>query len=129
MSRPDVVIVTGSREWEHRRTVASVLEPFAPGTILIHGGCRGLDQIAGTFGRRYRFTMLELPYFDDEEGREARNESMFAMAAALQSVGHRVHGFAFPLPGSIGTHKAIRIAKRLGVPVKVIDRLAIGDDS
>lgn len=119
MSRPDVVIVTGSRDWTDRQKVAEVLSGFPPKTILIHGGCRGLDQIAGAFGKRFGFVIVELPYFEDEEGKEARNESMFAMASALLECGHRVFGFAFPLSSSIGTFKAIRIGERRGITMKV----------
>lgn len=120
MSRPDVVIVTGSRDWSDRRLVAETLAPFPAGTYLLHGACRGLDTIAATFGKRYGFNILAFPYFADDSGKECRNETMFAVAKAFQDCKHRVYGFAFPLPESVGTFKAIRIADRLGIAIRPI---------
>lgn len=116
--KPDVVIVSGSREWSDRDAVANVLKPFRFKTILLHGDCRGLDLIAAHFGKVHGFQVWPFAYCEDENGVECRNESMCAVAAALRDWGHRVHPFGFPLKGSVGTWKWVRIMKRLGFDPK-----------
>lgn len=115
MAKPTVIIVTGSREWEDREGIHQVLRPYPFGSILIHGGCRGADTIAGRFGLKKGFKVWELPYCEDEEGNECRNESMVAVAASLRDKGHPLAAHAFPLPGAIGTWKCVRLGKLVGI--------------
>jgi hypothetical protein len=117
MSKPQVIVVTGSREWEDRGEIFSALKPYRFGSILIHGGCRGADTICGQAGIKLGFKVWELPYFEDEEGIEARNASMVAVASAMQSLRHPVIGEAFPLPGAIGTWKCVRLLRAAGIKV------------
>lgn len=47
--RPLRVLVCGDRNWTDRRCIAEKLEALhcAADLVVIHGGCRGADQIAG----------------------------------------------------------------------------------
>lgn len=117
--RPTVILVSGSREWEDKSAIYEALKVYPFGSILIHGGCRGADVLCGRFGASKGFKVWELPYCEDEDGNEVRNESMVAVAAALRDMGHPLFAHAFPLPGSVGTPKCMRIAKKHGIEFKV----------
>jgi hypothetical protein len=41
------VLVCGSRKWVEQRPIEEELRKLPPGTIVIHGACRGADNIAG----------------------------------------------------------------------------------
>lgn len=116
MTRPEVVIVTGSRDWTDELAISECLNRHPSGTVLIHGGCRGADRIAMTIGKARKFTQIELPYFE-HDGREARNESMVAIGAALQAVGHKVTCYGFPIERSVGTFKCMRLMRKAGLRI------------
>lgn len=109
--KPEVIVITGSREWEDREPIIAALKLYPFGSVLIHGGCRGADTIGARFALAKGFKVWELPYFEDESGIEARNQSMVDVASALQIAGHPVTCHAFPLPGARGTWKAVRLMK------------------
>jgi hypothetical protein len=106
--RQEVVLVTGSRDWADATVIRECLKAHPRGTILIHGGCRGADQIAAIEGRGLGYVLWELPYFEDDSGKEARNASMVSVASALRERGHRVTCYAWPLGASYGTRKCMR---------------------
>lgn len=115
--RPQVIGITGSREWNDREAIREALKPYRFGSILVHGGCRGADQIAAHEGSKKGFKLWELPYCEDEDGNECRNESMVAVVAALRSKGHPVAWHAFPLPNSRGTYKCARLVIKAGMGI------------
>lgn len=49
------VLVCGSREWVDQASIARELAKLPPDTILVHGACRGADNIAGYVGRLLGF--------------------------------------------------------------------------
>lgn len=53
------VLVSGPRVWLEQKPVEETLCVFPPGTILIHGGARGLDVIAGFVGQLLGFEVRE----------------------------------------------------------------------
>lgn len=116
MSAPDVVLVTGSRRFQCSDLIHERLRNHKPGTILIHGGCRGADTMCAQRAGYFDFQVWELPYFE-VEGREARNASMVAVAVALCKAGHRVTCYAFPDRDSVGTWKCVRLMQRAGFTV------------
>jgi hypothetical protein len=118
MPHPDVVIVSGSRDWKPEQCpVHEVLSCYSPGTWLIHGRCpTGLDEIADVYGRARGFVVLGMPYFESEvDGKEARNASMVAVGVALKNVGHIVECHAFPLAQSRGTWKFYEMSRAAGL--------------
>lgn len=116
MSKPDIIVVTGSREWTDADQIAACLQNHPPGSILIHGGCRGADRIAEEYANFLGHKSWELPYFE-YDGREARNASMVAIGVALQRAGHRVTCYAFPLPGGRGTQKCMGLMRKAGLRI------------
>lgn len=127
MTRPAIVIVSGSRDYIDVSRVRLVLSAYSPGTILLHGDCGhlgwsgnrraiiGADWIARDLASPLELVTWPLAYFE-VGGREARNESMVAIGAALSKLGHGVEWHAFPLEKSIGTWKFVRLAKAAALP-------------
>lgn len=46
------VLVTGDRAWTDYKTIERELKKLPPLSIVIHGGCRGADSLAGLAARR-----------------------------------------------------------------------------
>lgn len=126
MSKPEVVLVTGSRDWQDWNEIASLLSVHPANTILIHGGCNGADRAFAYEAKKRGFVIWELPYFEDESGNEARNDSMTAVAATLKLSGHKVTCYALPMANSRGTWKAVRLMQRRGLEVFGAGRKTIG---
>lgn len=49
------ILVTGDREWTDKEKIERELKTFPRGTILVHGGCRGVDRLAGEVGKQLGF--------------------------------------------------------------------------
>lgn len=45
------VLVTGSRKWTDCAAIHAELAALPPGSIVIHGACRGADAIAGSIAK------------------------------------------------------------------------------
>src|SRR6476661_7700023 len=43
------VLITGSRDWDDLDIVKEELDKLAPSSILVHGGARGADKMAGSY--------------------------------------------------------------------------------
>lgn len=114
------VIVTGSREWSGPDALAVIdrrLSTLPPGSTVVHGACRGVDEIAGRCAARMGFAVEPHPAEWDRHGKAAgprRNEAMLAAGADL------VIAFHDDLDHSRGTKHMVSIARRAGVPVEVI---------
>lgn len=55
------ILVTGDREWDDIKRVVEVLETYRPGTILVHGACRGADIICAAVGEALGFEVRPYP--------------------------------------------------------------------
>lgn len=53
------ILVCGPRVWLDQRSIEAALRPFPKGTILVHGGARGADLIAGFVGEILGFEVRE----------------------------------------------------------------------
>lgn len=53
------VLVCGPRKWLEQKPIQEVLYQFPPGTILVQGGARGADIIAGFVGELLGFEVRE----------------------------------------------------------------------
>lgn len=119
MSRK-LVLVCGSRGWQdelvvHEELRKLSLEGFGS---LIHGGARGADSIADQEARLLGYAVKEFPANWELYGRSAgmlRNEQMANQGPDLV--------LAFWLgPTSRGTEHMVRLARGLGIPVRVVAR-------
>lgn len=119
------LLVTGDRHanpalW--RETVRMAIASFNP-AILIHGGARGIDTIAGDVATAMGNISVEaFPADWDAYGRAAgpkRNQQMLDQLLALREDGHTVAVLAFhdDLDSSKGTKQMVSIAKRAGIAV------------
>lgn len=55
------VLVCGSRTWLNQKVIERELAQFPDGTILIHGACRGADNISGYVARARGFEVRPYP--------------------------------------------------------------------
>ena len=132
------VLVTGSRNWTHKRVIDEALDSATwgnpPGTILIHGDCgetdecgrvtRGADWIAAEIGRACDWYEIAMPAQWDRDGKSAgpkRNAAMVRVLSALRDCGYECVVLAFPLGESRGTRNCVELARKAGFEVRVIE--------
>lgn len=65
------ILVSGSRKWVEQAPIERELRRFPRGTILVHGGARGADNIAGYVGERLGFIVRVYPADWDQYGKRA----------------------------------------------------------
>lgn len=65
------VLVCGSRDWVDQAPIERELRKLPPGTILVHGAARGVDNIAGYVGKLLGFTVRAYPADWDKHGKAA----------------------------------------------------------
>lgn len=73
------ILVCGSRNWVDQGAIERDLRKLPKGTILVHGECRGVDNIAGYVGEQLGFVVRPYPANWDKYGRAAgtiRNQFM-----------------------------------------------------
>lgn len=73
------VLVCGSRNWIAQSVIMRELSKLPDGTIIIHGACRGADNIAGFVAEILGFEIRAYPARWDALGRRAgivRNQEM-----------------------------------------------------
>jgi len=55
------ILVTGDRAWDDIPRVVEALQVYRPGTILIHGACRGADIICAAVAEALGFVVRAYP--------------------------------------------------------------------
>ena len=73
------VLVCGSRNWLSQMVIERELSKLPPGSIIVHGACRGADNIAGFVGKTLGFEVRAYPAQWGEYGQRAgplRNQQM-----------------------------------------------------
>lgn len=110
------VLVCGSRDFRDHLAVIRRLDQFERGTHIIHGGCRGADQIAGTIANKLGMAVTEFPADWKNLGRSAGFRRNLAMLDEKPDL-----VVAFWKDGSTGTAHTVREAQKRGIPVEVID--------
>ena len=124
VTRGDVVIVTGSRNWADESAIERRLRRYPKGTILIHGDARGADTIAARVGRKMGFQVLAIPYFGDLKklGGHERNTLLVNLGVTFRTSKYRVSVEAFPMPDSRGTWDCVEQARERDLPVFIGER-------
>lgn len=115
------LLVTGSRHWTDDTIIRGALiaagETLGRNTVLVHGACRGADQLASQQWRRWGLPEEKHPVTRhdwDTEGKRAgpaRNQRMVAGGADL--------GLVFPSHDSLGAWQCADVAYQSGVPLRV----------
>ena len=115
------ILVCGSRLFHNQRMMCRVLEAETQGAtrvVLIHGGCRGADKLAGRIAKQKGWDVDIYRADWSNHGHAAgpiRNQKMLEQSKPTLVL-------AFPLIGSRGTKDMIRRAQKAGVKCRVISR-------
>lgn len=121
------VLVTGDRNWTDIETIEWQLKLCVHMEVLIHGGARGADTIAGAFGKKLgsKVEVLEFRADWDKYGRAAgpiRNKQML-----VEGFPDYVLAFHDDLELSKGTRHMVSLARKAGIPVKVCHSISKGE--
>lgn len=116
------VLVCGSRDWTDGDALIAVLCGYIElADVVIHGGARGADALAGQIARSFAFKVEEFPADWRGQGRAAghiRNKLMLT-----EGKPDVVWAFKDNFDHSLskgGTENMVRIAKEAGIPTYVV---------
>ena len=124
---PSRILVTGSRDWADRRSVAIALHTTLVAlelrdspeqAILVHGAARGLDSIAAEIADRWGMQTEAHPARWDLHGKSAgprRNSEMVKSGVDVC--------LGFPIGPSPGTRGCMAAARRAGIRVVDVSRI------
>jgi hypothetical protein len=116
-----VILVCGDRNWSQNNTEPILRELFKymdQSVRLIHGGCEGVDVLAGLIGQKLGFTVKDYPVPQEEWTRlgnragPLRNKRMITEEKV-----DLVLAFHPDIANSRGTKDMIRQATQAGIPV------------
>jgi hypothetical protein len=113
------ILVTGDRKGFNPEAMLKRLMEFPNGTILVHGGARGVDTLAGAMGTVLGFDVREYPADWARYRRGAgpiRNRHMFDTETPDLVIAFH-HHFA----ESKGTRDMLTYAKSKGCPTELIE--------
>lgn len=108
------VLVCGSRDWANYSAIRNRLAVFAPCVVIVHGGARGADELAG---RAATELGLEQDVFLPDWERYGRRAGYLRNRQMIDSGVELV--IAFWRNRSTGTGHTIDLAQRCGIPVEV----------
>lgn len=112
------VLVCGDRNWTDVKKIRERLVSFSKDTVVIHGGARGADTIAGVIAHELGIKVLEFRADWTHYGRAAgpiRNQVMLT-----EGKPNLVIACHSDLDKSRGTADMVRRARKAGVRVEVI---------
>ena len=116
------ILVTGDREWSDIPRVVEELKGFRPGTILVHGACRGADIICAAVAEALRFEVRAYPA-DWEKHRKAagpiRNQQMLDTENKPDEPIDLVLAFHNNIQDSRGTADMLDRVTKVGLPWKL----------
>jgi hypothetical protein len=118
VSVTDIALFCGSREWKDWGRIEEDIARLPKTAVVIHGGQRGADTIAGKLAEQYGLHVGAIHWRPDIYGKAAgpmRNDALMALGPTL--------AYAYPLPQSRGTWDMVRKLKLANVPVFVADEV------
>ena len=113
------IIITGSRDWCDKDKVRNVLSGLPKNTLIIHGGCRGLDTIGGNIAKELGLNVYVFNAEWKKYGNGAgpiRNQQMIDVGMPT-----RVIAFHENIEQSRGTLDMINRARRANLDTKIYD--------
>lgn len=116
------VLCCGDRNWTDLPTILEALASLGEGAEIVHGACRGADDLCGYAARQLRMLEHRHPADWAKHGRAAgpiRNQAMLDQHHISQ-----VFAFHDNLVTSKGTSDMVRRARAAGIPVRVFTTLA-----
>lgn len=119
------VLVTGCRDWDetHVDIIHRELAQLPPGTIVIHGACRGVDTIAGMIAEALGFVVRSYPARWDVLGRAAgplRNKQMLIEEHLPNEPIDKVLVFHHDIDSSNGTAGMKKLAESWNIETKLV---------
>jgi len=117
-SKAKRILICGDRNWDNWKVIEDFIKNLPKDTIIIDGKCRGADKIASYIATKYGLVILEFPADWNKYGKAAgpiRNKQMLDEAKP-----DLVVAFYNNIEASKGTKCMIELAKKAGVPVKII---------
>lgn len=111
------VVVCGSRFWRDASAIRRELRQLPPGSVVLHGGCRGADAIAGQVARELGFEVEVYPAQWRRFGKRAGPiRNAFVLREEKPDL---VLAFHEDLARSKGTKDMVERAVRAGIEVRV----------
>jgi ribulose 1,5-bisphosphate synthetase/thiazole synthase len=112
------ILVCGSREWKNFQIIKKFLESLEKDTIIIHGGCRGADSIAGYIAKQLGLEVIVYKANWEIDGKSAgtkRNQKMLDEGQPTKVV-----AFHEDIENSKGTKDMVTRAKNSNLQVEII---------
>lgn len=113
------VLVCGSRDWTNIESIRRKLSQLPTNTVIIHGGCRGADNMAGSVARQLGMEIEIYPAQWNLYGRAAgpiRNQEMLKKGKPDFLI-----AFHIDIPSSKGTWDMLLRGIRAGVPYHLVE--------
>jgi len=113
--------IVGSRRWQNREMVEALVNELPPDSVIVSGGCRGVDKWAASAARSRGLEVVEhLPYFPAGSNPHwVYTQAYHARNLKIAEDSDIIYAFvAADRKG--GTDNTIKHAQKLGVPVEVI---------
>ena len=113
------ILITGSRTWNDKSTIAQaiseswILNGSPSNVVVVHGGARGADYIAGVYAKTLGFS-VEVHEADWSIGKQAgyiRNKKMVDAGADIC--------LAFIKDNSKGATMCAELAQKAGIPTRI----------
>jgi len=120
------ILICGDRNWKDRSFIDIFIRNLPKDTVIIHGNCRGADQIAGSIAKKYGLEVISFPADWRKYGRKAgpiRNRQMIR-----EGKPDLVVAFHNDLSKSKGTLNMILQANRSGIPILLLSNKLRGGD-
>lgn len=120
-----IFCVSGDRLWSDRQTVKAALQvvkqnrPNQPIT-MIHGGCRGLDTIAGEVATQLGFNVIIKPVTPDDWKKYGKGAGPVRNGHMLDLGPEFVLLFHTNIENSKGTKNMMNQCQKRGVPTTLI---------
>jgi hypothetical protein len=115
---PQKILCCGDRNWTDYNKIYAHLSTYPDGSIVIHGCANGADSLSGVAARHIGFRVIEVPANWEKYGRAAgpiRNTEMLRLHPDV------VLAFHSNIAASRGTKNCINQAKRMGIPVCLVE--------
>lgn len=117
MSLSTRILVCGDRNWSDSQAIERELSKLPSDSLIIHGACRGADELAAQIAVRLGLKVLAFPAEWHRYGRAAgpiRNRRMLGEGRP-----DWVLAFHRDLARSKGTANMIALARKAGIPFSV----------
>lgn len=117
------ILVTGDREWADIPRAVEALKGYRPGTILVHGACRGADIICAAVAEALGFEVRSYPANWEAHGRSAgaiRNRLMLTEEHKAEEPIDLCLAFHNNIVASRGTKDMMACTEKAGIFTQLI---------